>query len=337
MKEIKKIISFYDSLDHNLVRCALLSVVYVEGSSYRRIGARMIISTDGRWVGGISGGCLEGDAQRKARIAIERQCIEIIRYDTREEEDKPIGIGLGCNGVIDVLLTPLHHSASSNPIQTLRQIIHTRRRLTLSTMLPPATVAGVLSWEENTDQSRNQVKSIITEEQGIRILKESISPTTRMIIYGDNYDVYPLIELSTVMGWEIILVGRKPKFHNQHLGRVSQVYDWAEVDSLPLDAFTACVLMSHDYVRDKTELLRLVRQDVGYIGLLGPRKRFNKMIEESGLTLLQEDSRIYNPIGLDIGAENPEEIASAIIAELIAHFRNKQSNSLRYKDGPIHV
>ncbi len=341
MKEIARIIHFYDSLDHKTVQCALLSIIHVEGSSYRRVGARMLISTDGRWEGGISGGCLEGDAQRKARMAIERQTVEIVRYDTREEEDKPIGVGLGCNGVIDVLLTPLLTSHPSNPIELLRGILNTRIKIQLYTYLPPHPLAGELSLllPENAHSAQTEISTAIARRVYLPkgdMLVETIRPRIRIIIYGDNYDVYPLLEIARVIGWSIELVGKRTKYKNITPDNLLRIYDWNEGESLVTDYYTAFVLMSHDYNRDKAQLLRLLPQSVGYIGLLGPRKRFEKMIEDVKPINLLEDDRIFNPIGLDIGAETPEEIAICIVAEITARFRDKKANSLRQKTGPIH-
>ena len=114
MKEIKAIIHAYDLLDKNTTRAALATVVRVEGSSYRRTGARMLVTDDGVWVGGISGGCLEGDALKRARLAISKAESSLVTYDTTEDDAYQIGVGLGCNGVIDILFTPLQYQNQSN-------------------------------------------------------------------------------------------------------------------------------------------------------------------------------------------------------------------------------
>ena len=107
MKEIRSIIAAYDALDKQVTNAALATVVRVEGSSYRRTGARMLVMDNGNWVGGISGGCLEGDALKRARLAITKSVSTLVTYDTTEDDSHQIGVGLGCNGIIDVLFTPL--------------------------------------------------------------------------------------------------------------------------------------------------------------------------------------------------------------------------------------
>ena len=111
MKEIKSILKAYQNLDHSTTRAALATVVRVEGSSYRRTGARMLVMDDGTWVGGISGGCLEGDALKRARLAIAKTQASLVTYDTTEDDAHQIGVGLGCNGIIDVLLAPIEPGA----------------------------------------------------------------------------------------------------------------------------------------------------------------------------------------------------------------------------------
>src|ERR1700744_6401561 len=128
MKEIKAIISAYDKLDKQHSRAALATVVRVEGSSYRRTGARMLVTDDGVWVGGISGGCLEGDALKRARIAIVRAEPSLITYDTTDDDAYQIGVGLGCNGIIDVLFTPLHFGDNNNPVEVLKSCVAQSRQ-----------------------------------------------------------------------------------------------------------------------------------------------------------------------------------------------------------------
>src|SRR5471030_2180222 len=127
MKEIKAIISAYQKLDKSSVHAALATVVRVEGSSYRRTGARMLVTDDGVWVVGISGGCLEGDALKRARLAIAKSASSLITYDTTEDDAYQIGVGLGCNGIIDVLFTPLQFEDRSNPVEVLKTCIAANR------------------------------------------------------------------------------------------------------------------------------------------------------------------------------------------------------------------
>ncbi|MBT8219009.1 MAG: XdhC family protein, partial [Bacteroidia bacterium] len=127
MKEIEKIIQAYDQIHWDKEKAALGTVVKVEESAYRRIGARMLVSSLGHWVGGISGGCLEGDALKRAQIAINKNQSSIVVYDTMDDDSHQIGVGLGCNGRIEVLFTPINRGDPKNPIEYLRSITATRK------------------------------------------------------------------------------------------------------------------------------------------------------------------------------------------------------------------
>src|SRR5581483_1756763 len=119
MKEIRTIIAAWRSLDLTRTKAALATVVRVEGSSYRRAGARMLVLDNGTYLGGISGGCLEGDALRRAQKGIALQRPSVITYDTTQDDDYQVGVGLGCQGIIDVLFTPLQPDGPGSPLSLL--------------------------------------------------------------------------------------------------------------------------------------------------------------------------------------------------------------------------
>ncbi len=128
MKEIKSILKAYQHVDHATTRAALATVVRVEGSSYRRTGARMLVMDNGTWVGGISGGCLEGDALKRARLAIAKTQASLVTYDTTNDDEHQIGVGLGCNGIIDVLLAPIEPGDPNSPLAILESVVSDRRQ-----------------------------------------------------------------------------------------------------------------------------------------------------------------------------------------------------------------
>lgn len=129
MKEIRDIVANYDKWQSQGKKCALATVISVEGSAYRRPGARMLISEDGLLTGAISGGCLEGDAMKKALLVINSQQPALVTYDTMDEDDAIIGVGLGCNGIIKILIEPIIESLNPNPLQILQHITTTRRKI----------------------------------------------------------------------------------------------------------------------------------------------------------------------------------------------------------------
>jgi xanthine dehydrogenase accessory factor len=134
MKELREIINAYDAAVHAGKKAALAAVVHLDGSSYRRPGARMLVSDEGELTGAISGGCLEGDALRKALLVLSQQQSKLVTYDTSDEDDATIGIQLGCAGVIQVLFEPIQANNPNNPIQLLRKAVAVRQKSVLVTL-----------------------------------------------------------------------------------------------------------------------------------------------------------------------------------------------------------
>src|SRR5688572_16541374 len=232
MKEIKTIIDAYQSADHNNERLALATVVRVEGSSYRRTGARMLVSNTGRYFGGISGGCLEGDAFRRAQKAIAFNHPSIITYDTTQDDGHEIGVGLGCNGIIDVLFTPLNAEDPTNVINILASVVQTRVLRVLLTItgssneellgrtvlfnkeedfirdFPISDLAEQVVSEINTAVAEESSRNITleTQHEQIRVFIEVLLPVQRIAIFGSNYDIYPLIRIAKELGWEVSVI-----------------------------------------------------------------------------------------------------------------------------------
>ena len=362
MKEIRKIIATYDAVDHKKERLALASVVNVEESSYRRIGARMLVSSNGTWVGGISGGCLEGDALKRSNVAIFKNQSSRVVYDTMEDDQNQIGVGLGCNGRLEVLFTPIDPTDENNPIEQLRKIVSLDKASILLKVIeaketPEFLGVNQIVLEDLSDLNfcdldvevltnaihETRIKrrpQIISPEnnkgQTLKVLVEYLRPETKIIIIGDNYDVLSFVGIAYELGWAIHLVGRKKKMSRNLFAKAKAIYEYEEFDNFPVDEFTAIVLMSHDYNWDKTILPKVLAQNPTYVGMLGPKKRTVKMQKELGNDLLNKIEFFHSPIGLDIGAESPEEIALSIASEIVATFRKREGTPLRHREGPIH-
>ncbi len=362
MKEIRNIITKYDATDHTVEKLALASVVNVEESSYRRIGARMLVSSSGQWIGGISGGCLEGDALKRSQTAIFKNEPSRVVYDTMDEDENQIGIGLGCNGRLEVLFTPIEKEDSENIIELLRKVTKSKEPTILlkvietegdQCQLGTAQIANrhldnlqfceldnkelIARIQETRINRRPQIISLTNKVgEQLKVLVEFVRPETKLVIIGDNYDVNALVGIVTELGWEVHIVGRRKKISKAIYSAVEKVYEYEDFDQVPIDAYTGVVLMSHDYNWDKTLLPAVIKQKPPYIGMLGPRKRMVKMKEELGLMDLGELPNFHSPVGLDIGAETPEEIALSIASEIVASLRNKEGGSLREKSGTIH-
>lgn len=360
MLEIRKIISEYDKLDHSKEKVALASVVSVEASAYRRIGARMLVRSNGMWTGGISGGCLEGDALKQSLNAIYKNESSIIVYDTMEDDNNQIGVGLGCNGRIEVLLTPIDPQDPNNEIELLRSILNAEN---------PSIIAKVISADKellaksklinhlddplhfldiNNSELKESIQTVLQKksprifdlksgEEDVKVLLEFIRPETRLIIVGDNYDVNAMANVAHTLGWEIWVVGRLKKLSKELVGKVKRIISFEDHDKVKTHDYTAVVLMSHDYKWDMTILQHFLKESPPYIGMLGPKKRFEKMDKELSDIDLAAIEYIHSPTGLEIGAESPEEISHSIASEILAVFRQKKGLSLKLKEGPIHA
>lgn len=361
MKEIRKIISTYNQIDPNKEKIALASVVNVEESSFRRIGARMLVKSNGEWIGGISGGCLEGDALKRSQVAIFKNRPSTVVYDTMDDDKNQIGVGLGCNGRIEVLFTPIDKTNLHNEIEQLERIHKNNAPAILLKVIASekeqylgkvcfvesiSEVSGFCNFEEHAleelisevnEKRRNKVISLENKEGiKLKLLFEFIKPETRLVIIGDNYDVHAFVGLSKELGWDVSIVGRAKKLPKEIFKQVDRVYEYEQSDKVPIDDYTAVLLMSHDYNWDKELLPIYLEKEPAYLGMLGPKKRLHKMEKELGMNDLNQLGNFYSPVGLDIGAESPEEISLAIASEIIAVFRNKKGLPLKYKEGTIH-
>jgi xanthine/CO dehydrogenase XdhC/CoxF family maturation factor len=365
MKEIKSILKLYNALKHSEEKCAIAQVVRVEESSYRREGARMLVFESGIFEGGISGGCLEGDALQRSQIAILKQEPSIVTYDTSKE--KEIGVGLGCNGIIDVLISPI--SENSPLMAMLEECTRVREEHLIATVtalrgtLDSVALGKSFYCDAKTSdlkgcpeggfrdfilarvaEVRERKKSATyTYESGevtARVFVELIPPPYHLAIYGDNYDVYPILQMAEVMDWEVSLTGNIQKLKKEKLESVANLYPKDGTARPLVDTRTAAILMAHDYKTDIANLKELIKGPAPYIGSLGPRKRFEKMHRElraEGIEFSEEEmARIYAPCGLEIGANTPEEIATSIFSEILSVFTGKPGGMLREKSGPIH-
>ena len=367
MKEIKTIVEAYTTIDFNKNRAALATVVRVEGSSYRRTGARMLVKDDGTYLGGISGGCLEGDALRRCRMAIDSNAPSIITYDTTQDDGYQIGAGLGCNGVIDVLFTPLNEADGKNPVKQLSTFTEIRESKVLVTVtsqnnssvkqgdtflfvddfhfkneFPDRNFTGeILQVIHDVMESQVSLSSVHANvEKELKLFVEVIQPVIHLVVYGGNYDIYPLMRIAKELGWKISLVTNTSKADKLMYAIATEVYHINGVTTPDFDDRTAAILMTHDYKKDKLQFEELLKTRAGYIGILGPRKRADKIFNEiadSGIEISEKDhKRIFAPCGLDIGANTPEEIALSIVAEIKAHFTGRSGTALKLRESSIH-
>ncbi len=369
MKELRDIINSFELAQAEGKRAALATVVHIEGSSYRQPGARMLVTEDGMLTGAISGGCLEGDALRKALLVIANNAPMLVTYDTNDEDDATIGIGLGCNGIIQILIEPINEQEHNNPIALIRHLLNHRANAVLATIFSlenrKSKEAGTKFLLQQNQQRFFPVNDLLLNDlnggaldamkaghllisslryENHRALFSMVQPALSVVIVGGGNDVAPVVSISYTLGWDTTVIdGRRnyatrarfPKATNLLTAKPAEA-----ISQLRIDERTVFLLMTHNYNYDYALLKKLVNTSTPYIGILGPRKKTDRMLRElkdEGVSLDDlQLQRIFGPTGLDTGAENAEEIALSICAEINAMMNGRAGTSLRKKDGPIH-
>jgi xanthine dehydrogenase accessory factor len=274
--EIDRIIAAARAVIGQGKRGILVTIVGTRGSTYRRPGARAVISEDGESFGTISGGCLERDLGERAKMWLGDFEPRVITYDATRQDDVIFGLGLGCRGETDLLIEPFD---AAHPPQLLQFKWNGREPVT---------------WTSGP-------------------LTEVIRPPRAIAIFGAGRDVEPVARLAEAVGWNATIIGARQPFD--------------------ADAFDAAIVMTHNFMQDLELLEALLPSAIPYVGLLGPKTRADDLLARAGL----DGERLHAPIGLDLGAETPDEIALSIIAEVQAFFGGRSAQPLSAGEGPIHV
>ena len=370
MKEIRDILKAFDEAQKLGKQTALATVVHVEGSSYRRPGARMLIEDDGQLTGAISGGCLEGDALRKALLVMTEKRSRLVTYDTMDDDDAKFGVGLGCNGIIQVLIEPIDTADPDNPIQYLKAVNERRQKAVLITLFslqdkkdiqygtcllltengnliehtPVLKEVLIADVREALSNQTSSFKNYISNDHNLTAFVEMIKPPLSVIIIGAGNDVMPLVDMADILGWETTVVdGRANYAKKERFVSACQVFvskPEQVLEQIEIDEHTVFLLMTHNYNYDMAMLKQLLQKNVSYIGMLGPKNKRERMLNElkdEGLIFTpQQLSVLHSPVGLDIGAETSEEIALSILAEIKALFAGRDVQSLRTIKEVIH-
>jgi xanthine dehydrogenase accessory factor len=362
MKEIIDIINAFDKARDEGKNTALATVVHVEGSSYRKEGARMLITEDGELTGAISGGCLEGDALRKALFVMQEKKAKLVVYDTSNEDDVEVGYQLGCNGIIQVLIEPINNDDLVNPISLLKEAIANRGKAIIVTVfslknnssqkgtclllkesgtmletIQDKVLLDKLLVDANIALQNNQssIRKYVYDDNELTAFINILKPQVTLVLVGAGNDAMPLVKMGEVIGWKVVVVDGRANYANKKRfssGCQVMVSKAEEIfSSIEIDEQTMFVLMTHNYNYDLAVLRQLILLNARYIGILGSRNKLSRMIEElsaEGIDANKELSNVYSPVGLDIGAETPEEIALSIMAEIQAILSGKSGNHL---------
>jgi xanthine/CO dehydrogenase XdhC/CoxF family maturation factor len=351
---------------------ALATLAQASGSTYRRPGARLWISSGGESVGSISGGCLEQDVIEKAQGVMQSGQTLLLDYDTTSEEDLVFGAGMGCKGVVHILVELVRPgSSAAGLIQFANRLFQRRRSGVAATVFrlqgsvqarlgdrllldPDGQASGIIqdpalqskmlaAAREILPASRPRTVEFDLAAGAAGVFVEVIQPPAPLVIFGAGYDAAPLARLAKEVGFHVTVADARPAY--AQAGRFPEadavvVARPEEISQLALNDQTAAVIMSHNYLTDRAFLKALLPLPLRYLGLMGPKDRARKMLQElrrEGFAAGEAmPPQIHNPVGLDIGAEDPEQIALAILAEIQAVLSGHAGGMLRDKKSAIH-
>jgi xanthine/CO dehydrogenase XdhC/CoxF family maturation factor len=336
---------------------ALATVVLLEGSGYRRPGARMLVLGDGQTVGSVSGGCIDRDIVYRAGAVITSGHPALVRYDAVSEEEAGPGASLGCGGEVHILIEP----ANQTSLAALDWLRDRRKGGVIAMVIErhnadlPAGWRAALDetgqthggrWPEEllrearaaleSGQSRHARHS--TSGGWMDVFLEVVHPPAELLIFGAGADVVPLASLGRGLGWRVTVVDMRssPAAAGRTFDADSVIRSTAdELDRVEIPNGSAVILMNHNWNNDLAALRRLRAASTRYIGVLGPRRRTQRLLAKLDSAAPPAD-RLHFPAGLDIGAETPREIALSIIGEIVCQLRGGGGGALRDKEGPIH-
>lgn len=373
MNEMQRIIQCWARLRGLGEQAALATVVAVEGSTYRRSGARMLVSADGESAGSISGGCLERDVFRQAARVLHSGEPTVVVYDSTGE-DLAEGYSLGCNGVVVVLVEPLVPDGSSVALDFIADCLTRRRRGVVVTVFAAQSACGARIGARLTlgdDGSLNsrgiydeslrsrlegKAREALRDGRSTRVwfptptgqveaFIELVTPSPALTIFGAGHDAVPLAQFAKALGWQVSVVSRNAghRIQGRFAGADRVLVADAEVAllGLPEDDGVIAVVMTHNYFEDLRVLRALIPRRPRYVALLGPKRRTARLLaalEDEGLDVRGEAvSWLHGPAGLDIGADTPEEIALAIVAEIRAVLAGRAGGFARERQEPLHM
>ena len=338
-------------------RAAVATVVRIDGSAYRRPGAKLLVEESGATRGGVSGGCLEADVREIAMTALRESVPRLRHYETGSDDRSVWGLGLGCNGSVDIFVQPFTSADALDLARRVRTLLAGDAPFAVSTIVRgPSTALGRMlvagddaaagatgdSALDNAIARRSQAllaagESQLHDVESTGVFTEVHDPPPRLVICGAGDDAMPLATLAAQVGYRVTVVDHRPAYLSRErfpdARRIEQRPD-AGAGGLPLGPRTHTVVMTHSFAHDREWVRHLLRSDVPYIGLLGPRARRDAILEQIDAT---DSDRLFAPVGLDIGADGPEQVAVSILAELLAVRAASMPRHLRESAGVIHA
>jgi xanthine dehydrogenase accessory factor len=336
---------------------ALATVVRVIGSAYRHEGAKLLVRADGGTVGNVSGGCLEGDVREAAFGVIRTGRAELRTYCSGADEIAAWDLGLGCEGRVDVFIEP-----AIEPRDRERQLLDERLPFAVCTEIPGTReggsgkrlvvtqpcVDGDLGSAELNARAAARARELLGSEcssleeiAGHSVFFDLFVPPPDLVICGAGEDAPALAGAAAAVGFRVTVVDRRPGYlRAERFPRAIRLVN-SDADTLadraPLDASTYAVVMTHNFAADRAYLRALLATPAAYVGVLGPRERTERMLGLLRAGAPIDETRVYGPVGLDIGTDGAEQVALAVVAEILAVRSGRRPQSLRARRAPIHM
>ena len=324
----------------------LASVYETEGSTYSKAGAQMLITEDGDFQGMLSGGCLEGDLAERARAVLESGTPQSVTYDLGQNDEELWGLGVGCDGLMRIFLQPATPDNRYEPFASMCRAYDGLTDQVAATVLESGidglaqgstlvTVAGDVAYSDIGEafaqqiqaeagaallQQQSKASTIATDSGQATVLFSILRPPARILVLGAGLDAEPVVRLASELGWRITVQDHRPAYIESGDFATAEAVHCVPVtetaNTISLNHFAATIVMSHHLTSDRQYLRQLAATDIGYIGLLGPRDRRRRLLEELGDVADCLTPRLHGPAGLDIGGRGPASIALSIIAEI---------------------
>ena len=288
-----QLINFFSTRVARKQSLALIVVLSTEGSSYSKAGHPLLIDDAGEFQGILSGGCLEGDLAERSLEAMRRASPVLVEYDLRGD-DELFGLGVGCEGVMQVLIQPLPRENGYEPL---------------------SEILNILDDQESADID-------VTCEFGDSQFRW-VRPCS-LLVLGAGPDVKPLLEMCSSLGWAATANDHRPawaeRLRNIAAVKVHCVPAQELQGTIDFARFDAAIVMSHNLAADRAYLEQLAQAQVAFVGLLGPPHRRNRLLDELGDAAAALSDRLHAPVGRQIGGRGPAAIALEIVTELQEHF-----------------
>ena len=327
MMERRRICQLWDS-GHP---AALVTLVRVEGSSYRRTGARLLIASNGDYAGSVSGGCLEAEVIRKAQWLVRDGNAVVERYSTLFDDTAEIPYGLGCGGTVDLLIEPANTPECLALMDAMKASLRGEPRRVV-TWLPQRST--ILRREISDDSEATIFSSEPTDRIGPDLFAETLDAPQRLFVFGAGDDAQPMVRMAALLGWSVIVIDARSQWTQpERFPEAERVIVTSTLDNITIAARDAIVLMTHSYEQDRAWLAAVLPKAPCYLGLLGARHRSALLVSEAAAVLQWTVAGVceglFAPVGLDLGGDGAEAIALATVAEVQACCEGKLGVSRR--------